>query len=130
MQKHVRTMGRSNSSTRSGHRSFVTGCASNATRRNLPVARGGALAGDGTVPRTLATVAEQPTERVTDLPLRAGSKPDTHNAMPHQQLSQNAPPELQEELFARAAGLPGVRVGPSGVSVPGARAFVLEEAAA
>src|SRR5439155_23248182 len=31
MQKQVRTMGRSNSSTRSGHRSFVTGCASNAT---------------------------------------------------------------------------------------------------
>src|SRR6266568_1466042 len=30
MQKQVRTMGRSNSSTRSGHRSFVTGCASNA----------------------------------------------------------------------------------------------------
>src|SRR5712691_3668258 len=30
MQKQVRRMGRSNSSTRSGHRSFVTGCASNA----------------------------------------------------------------------------------------------------
>jgi signal transduction histidine kinase len=29
MQKQVRTIGRSNSSTRSGHRSFVTGCASN-----------------------------------------------------------------------------------------------------
>ncbi len=47
--------------------------------------------------------------------------------MPHQQLSQNAPPELQEALFERAARLPGVRVGRSGVSVPGARAFILDE---
>src|SRR5438093_10991941 len=36
MQKHVRTTGRSNSSTRSGHRSFVTGCASNAMPRVMP----------------------------------------------------------------------------------------------
>ncbi len=50
--------------------------------------------------------------------------------MPHQQLTQNAPPELQEALFARGAALPGVRVGRSGVSVPGARAFILDEALA
>ena len=48
--------------------------------------------------------------------------------MPYQQLSQNAPPELQGALFARAAALPGVVVGPSNVSVPGARAFHLDEA--
>src|SRR5437867_13244752 len=35
MQKQVRTTGRSNSVTRSGHRSFVTGCASNAIPANL-----------------------------------------------------------------------------------------------
>ncbi len=29
-------MGRSNNSTKSGHRSFVTGCASNAIPANLP----------------------------------------------------------------------------------------------
>src|SRR5918999_3239528 len=42
MQKQVRTMGRSNSSTRSVHRSFVAGCASNAIRAapNRPRARG------------------------------------------------------------------------------------------
>jgi len=43
MQKQVRTIGRSNSSTRSGHRSFVTGCASNAIRVNLPAGPGGVL---------------------------------------------------------------------------------------
>jgi phospholipase/carboxylesterase len=48
--------------------------------------------------------------------------------MPHTQLDQNAPPEMQEALFARAAALPGVVTGPSRVSVPGARAFILPAA--
>lgn len=45
--------------------------------------------------------------------------------MPHEQLDQNAPAALQEEIFARAAALPDVLVGRSHVSVPGARAFHL-----
>ena len=47
---------------------------------------------------------------------------------PHAQRSQNAPRELQEELIRRALELPGVSEAESGVSVPGARAFVLDEA--
>lgn len=47
--------------------------------------------------------------------------------MPHEQLTQNAPPHLQEALFERARSLPGVGVAPSRVSVPGARAFVLDQ---
>jgi phospholipase/carboxylesterase len=39
-----------------------------------------------------------------------------------------APADLQEALFARAAQLPGVVVGASHVSVPGARAFHLDDA--
>jgi phospholipase/carboxylesterase len=46
--------------------------------------------------------------------------------MPHQQLTQTAPVELQEALFERAAALPAVIVGRSHVSVPGARAFHLQ----
>ena len=46
--------------------------------------------------------------------------------MPHQQLDQNAPGELQEELFERCRSLPGVITGRSHVSVPGARAFHLD----
>jgi phospholipase/carboxylesterase len=42
-------------------------------------------------------------------------------------MSQNAPRHLQEELFARARSLAGVTVGESLVSVPGARAFHLDE---
>jgi phospholipase/carboxylesterase len=65
-----------------------------------------------------------------DLPVyltrsRAGARPETTPTNPHTQLTQNAPTELQERLFAYAAALPGVAVGPSGISVPGARAFHL-----
>src|SRR5258708_20249353 len=63
---------------------------------------------------------------LSTLPQRAGERPETHHAMPHQQVSQNAPSEFQEALFERIAALPGVIVGQSHVSVPGARAFHLE----
>lgn len=65
--------------------------------------------------------------RIHALPRRQGPRPRTRQGMPHQQLDQHAPPELQEALFQRALGLPGVRSGPSGISVPGARAFLLAE---
>jgi hypothetical protein len=56
---------------------------------------------------------------------RAGARPRATRTNPHTQLDQNAPAPLQEKLFALARGLPGVVVGPSHVSVPGARAFHL-----
>jgi hypothetical protein len=64
---------------------------------------------------------------VKDLPMRSGPRPRTTPSNPHQQLEQNAPREFQDALLARARALPGVRVEPSGISVPGARAFVLAE---
>lgn len=64
------------------------------------------------------------------LPARPGPPPRSTPTNPHVQLDQNAPPELQEQLFERARGLAGVRVEPSMISVPGARAFVLAEEAA
>lgn len=70
-----------------------------------------------------------------DLPQRRGPKPETtrpsrEQPSPHQQVSQNASPEWQEALFERIRALPGVTVGESLVSVPGARAFHLDEAMA
>jgi phospholipase/carboxylesterase len=58
---------------------------------------------------------------------RGGSRPETTPTNPHAQLTQNAPAELQQRVFAFASSLPGVVVGPSGVSVPGARAFHLPD---
>ena len=67
---------------------------------------------------------------LSTLPKREGELPRTNPNMPHQQVSQNAPVQMQEALFARVAELPGVVVGRSHVSVPGARAFHLDEASA
>ena len=64
------------------------------------------------------------------MPERVGSRPEVIGPAPHAQRSQNAPAALQQELVRRARELPGVREADSEVSVPGARAFVLDEATA
>jgi phospholipase/carboxylesterase len=56
---------------------------------------------------------------------RPGPRPLTTPTNPHTQLDQIAPVALQEQVFSRARDLPGVVVGASHVSVPGARAFHL-----
>src|SRR5919197_6720622 len=66
-----------------------------------------------------------------EIPRREGPRPETTHPTradphPHQQLTQIAPPDLQEALFQRASQLPGVSVADSCVSVPGARAFRLD----
>ena len=61
------------------------------------------------------------------LPERRGPRPDVSWTIPQQQLSQNAPVHLQERLFDEARRLAGVEVGPSHISVPGARGFTLAE---
>jgi hypothetical protein len=65
------------------------------------------------------------------LPVRNGPqpamrRPTAERPGPHQQLSQNAPLELQEALFALGRSLPGVTTGRSLMSLPGARAFFLD----
>jgi phospholipase/carboxylesterase len=63
---------------------------------------------------------------ITDgfLPRRAGDRPDVSWTIPQEQRSDNSPHDLQEQLFARIAALPGVSTVPSAISVPGARGFV------
>jgi Family of unknown function (DUF5519) len=71
-----------------------------------------------------------------ELPQRSGPRPETTrpsrtHPSPHTQITQNAPADMQEKLFVRAASsLAGVSVGDSLVSVPGARAFHLDPALA
>lgn len=62
------------------------------------------------------------------LPHRAGPRPEVSWSIPQQQRSQNAPVELQEQLYARVSALEGVATGGSHISVPGARAFMVEAA--
>jgi phospholipase/carboxylesterase len=59
------------------------------------------------------------------LPPRAGDRPAVSVGIPQEQRSDTAPAELQEQLFARIAALPGVTSRPSMISVPGARGLML-----
>ncbi|MFF0284476.1 luciferase family protein [Rhodococcus aetherivorans] len=60
------------------------------------------------------------------LPDRAGDRPTVSWTIPQEQRSDNSPPELHEQLFTRVAALPAVTTGPSAISVPGARGFMVE----
>ena len=60
-------------------------------------------------------------------PRRPGSKPRTTQHEPHQQIDQHADPALWDELARRCFSLPGVSEEDSKISVPGARALVLDE---
>lgn len=64
---------------------------------------------------------------IADLPTRPGGRPRTSTDFPHSQLDQQPDdPGLLAGLRARATALDGVVEAPSGISVPGARALVLE----
>ncbi len=65
--------------------------------------------------------------RMKPLGPRRGSPPRTTPARPHEQLTQNGPFALREELYERAIALPGVFEGSDRVSTPlGTQAFLLE----
>ena len=65
------------------------------------------------------------------LPRRSGPKPATSLGMPHQQLDQQPDHSSPRDALARRVfALPGVLEERSGISVPGARALVLEAGAA
>lgn len=65
-----------------------------------------------------------------ELPQRTGDRPEVSWTIPQQQVSDQSPAELQEQLFARIAALPGVTSRQSAISVPGARGFMVEPSGA
>lgn len=60
------------------------------------------------------------------LPRRQGPKPRTTPTNPPTQLDQNPSLEMRERFAARFFALPDVVEAPSGISVPGSRALVVE----
>ena len=76
-------------------------------------------------------IADEPRrdDDVFTLPAREGPRPQTTRATPHSQLDQNSSPEIMDQLANWAFALPRVQEEPSGISVPGARALVLEASA-
>ncbi len=64
-----------------------------------------------------------------DLPQRTGERPKTNYGLPHEQLDQNPPADIYEQLKGQAFDFPFVERRPSIISVPGAEAlWLLEEA--
>ncbi len=64
------------------------------------------------------------------LPSRTTAIPQTTNGVPHVQIGVRAAPELSKALLQRVGILPGVRLGPTQVSLPGAVGFQLSEGVA
>jgi phospholipase/carboxylesterase len=75
-------------------------------------------------PRPSASWATLP---AGELPARPGPRPEVSWTIPQRQESDNAPVPLQERLFEEVRTLSGVDVGPSGISVPGARGLMLRQ---
>ena len=61
------------------------------------------------------------------LPKRDTPVPQTTNGVPHVQIGIDAVPEISEALLHRVAQLPGVSLGATRVSLPGAIGFQLED---
>jgi phospholipase/carboxylesterase len=80
---------------------------------------------NGQAPAVSAAQVEWPTLDAGTLPPRPGSRPDVSWSIPQQQLSDNAPAHLQEQLFNQIASLHQVTAGASQISVPGARGLTL-----
>ena len=62
-----------------------------------------------------------------NLPLRETPIPQTTNGVPHVQIGVDAVPELTEALLKQVAKFPGVKLGPTRVSLPGAVGFQFED---
>jgi phospholipase/carboxylesterase len=85
------------------------------------------LARHGATPAGRQPDVAWPTLPDRKLPARSGPRPAVSWTIPQQQESQNAPADLQERLYEQVRNLPGVEVGPSRISVPGARGFTLRD---
>lgn len=75
----------------------------------------------------LSLLATSPTlSHAENLPVRASPIPETTDGVPHVQIGVDAVPELSEALLRHVAQFPGVSLGATRVSLPGAVGFQLE----
>lgn len=61
-----------------------------------------------------------------DLPMREGERPRTTDSVPHIQLGIEPVPELVQDMLDHVETFPGVRLGATRVSLPGAIGFQLD----
>jgi phospholipase/carboxylesterase len=63
----------------------------------------------------------------SSFPMRETPRPETTNGVPHVQIDVQAIPELSEEMLRQVAEFPGVVLGATRVSLPGAVGFQLAD---
>ncbi|SMX36732.1 luciferase domain-containing protein [Octadecabacter ascidiaceicola] len=64
--------------------------------------------------------------QVMDLPMRETDRPRTTDSVPHVQLGVEPVPELVQDMLDHVETFPGVRLGATRVSLPGAIGFQLD----
>ncbi|MEM9574665.1 MAG: phospholipase, partial [Pseudomonadota bacterium] len=74
-----------------------------------------------------AFIAMASTAQSMQLPIRDTPRPETTNGVPHIQIGVEAIPKLSAELLRRVADFPGVTLGATRVSLPGATGFQLDD---
>lgn len=75
----------------------------------------------------LAFITMASTAQSMQLPTRDTPRPETTNGVPHIQIGVDAVPRLSAELLRRVADFPGVTLGATRVSLPGATGFQLDD---
>ena len=58
---------------------------------------------------------------------RTSPRPQTTNGVPHFQIGVDAVPEISSELLRRVSNIPGVEIGGTAFSIPGAKGFWVSE---
>lgn len=78
------------------------------------------------VAAAIATMPATVIAQAASLPMREAPRPETTSGVPHVQIGVKPKTELNDALLARMAELPGVTLGPTRVSLPGAVGFQLD----
>lgn len=65
-----------------------------------------------------------------DLPNRSSPIPTTTDGVPHVQIGVEAVPEISSALLRRVSTIPGVEIGDTVISLPGAKGFRISEGVA
>ncbi|UYO74898.1 DUF5519 family protein [Halomonas qinghailakensis] len=74
---------------------------------------------------SLITIATLASAQNVIFPMRDGVRPETTNGVPHVQIDVQPIPELSEEMLRQVDEFPGVVLGATRVSLPGAVGFQL-----
>lgn len=79
---------------------------------------------------SLLAIVEPVTAQDIAFPMREGVRPMTTDGVPHVQLDMQPVPDLSDEMLRQVAAFPGVVLGATRVSLPGAIGFRLADTVA